>query len=138
MCRFFQLSMLVLGGKLIAIYLFSYTYDLTNTLQTNLTRPSFHLSTTSAVAHVQSVADHPFYDSSSEYDIRDVPTATSWRGSSTKKAAWGFNDTFVWNHFLLRSAFSDSMALEMETDSKKERSCWVLPLVHGFVDQASK
>lgn len=50
-------------------------------------------------------------------------------------AAWGFNDRFVWNHFLLQAAFKQP---DPEDENHGERSCWVLPLVHGYVDQASK
>jgi hypothetical protein len=44
-----------------------------------------------------------------------------------RQSFFGFNDKFIWNHHLLSSAFKDS----------SERSSWVLPLIHGFVDQAS-
>jgi hypothetical protein len=37
-----------------------------------------------------------------------------------------YNTMFMWNHYMLRSAFPDLT------------SDWVLPLVHGFVDQVSK
>jgi hypothetical protein len=36
----------------------------------------------------------------------------------------------MWNHHLLSPAFA--------LDEPKERSRWVLPLIHGFVDQASE
>jgi len=35
----------------------------------------------------------------------------------------------MWNHHLLKPAF--------ELEEPKGRSRWVLPLIHGFVDQAS-
>lgn len=65
-------------------FYFSYSYDITNTLQTNLTISPDH---------------------------------RKW------------NTRFMWNHHLLKPAF--------ELEEPKGRSRWVLPLIHGFVDQAS-
>jgi hypothetical protein len=66
-------------------FYFSYSYDITNTLQTNLT-------------------------------------------VSPENRKW--NTRFMWNHHLLEPAF--------DLEEPKGRSRWVLPLIHGFVDQASK
>jgi hypothetical protein len=66
-------------------FYFSYSYDITNTLQTNLT-------------------------------------------VSPENRKW--NTRFMWNHHLLAPAF--------DLEEPKGRSRWVLPLIHGFVDQASK
>ena len=66
-------------------FYFSYSYDITNTLQTNLTISPDH---------------------------------RKW------------NTRFMWNHHLLKPAF--------ELEEPKGRSRWVLPLIHGFVDQASE
>lgn len=65
-------------------FYFSYSYDITNTLQTNLTISPDH---------------------------------RKW------------NTRFMWNHHLLKPAF--------DLEEPKGRSRWVLPLIHGFVDQAS-
>lgn len=106
-------------------FYFSYSYDLTNTLQTNLTRPpgsSGHMKN-EARDKRHWVADHAFHEPSQPdvlYREADI------------KSAWGFNDRFMWNHFLLRPAFFAKIK------EKKEANCWILPLVHGFVDQASK
>ena len=64
----------------------SYTYDLTSTLQHNLTRPE----------------------------------------------AFGriYNDRFAWNYSMIARPFED-MGIQ------PTRSQWLLPLVHGHVDQAS-
>lgn len=70
--------------------LFSYTYDLTSTLQHNLTGSS------------RAVQDGP----------------------------WPFNDRYAWNFHMLTAAFGD-----METPHLKPQ--WILPLMHGHVDQAS-
>lgn len=87
-------------------FYFSYSYDLTNTLQINLVRST----------------PHPIY-----------------------------NTHFMWNYHLLKPAFDipevkdrdEETPLDAEgemekKDPSKKCSCWVLPFVHGFVDQASK
>ncbi|KAF8584424.1 hypothetical protein K439DRAFT_1646939 [Ramaria rubella] len=71
-------------------FYFSYTYDLTSTLQCNLTR-------------------------------RTESSVTSER--------WTFNDRFAWNHHMLEEAFG-------KRAEGVAKSHWVLPLVHGHVDQA--
>lgn len=71
-------------------FYYSYTYDLTNTLQTNLTMPN-------PLGHNEGVRR--------------------------------FNTRFMWNHHLLTPAFG----LE-----GGDVSGWVLPMIHGFVDQASE
>ena len=68
----------------------SYTYDLTSTLQHNLTRS---------------------------------------RLSPARR--WSMNDRFAWNHHLLTAAFGGS-------SPPSSRSHWLVPLIHGHVDQASK
>lgn len=104
-------------------FYFSYSYDLTNTLQTNLTRPSSHIPAETALRERRHcMADHAFHD---PLMLDSVKTEAETR------AAWGFNDKFMWNHFLLRPAFFEKIR------EKKDASCWVLPLMHGFVDQAS-
>ncbi|OWZ44073.1 polyphosphoinositide phosphatase [Cryptococcus neoformans c45] len=64
-------------------FYFSYSYDLTNTLQTNLT-------------------------------------------VSANNRRW--NTRFMWNHHLLSPAF--------DLEEPRGRSRWIIPLIHGFVDQA--
>lgn len=72
----------------LGIYFYhSYTYDLTSSLQSNLTRPL-------ATSRV-------------------------------------FNDRFVWNHHLMTKPFVGS-------ESPPKQPCWLLPLIHGYVDQASE
>jgi hypothetical protein len=74
-------------------FYFSYTYDITNSLQNNLTQP---------------------------------PLAKS--GQTDDSPGLLHNDMFVWNHYLLSSGFKNL----------NSRSGWILPLIYGFVDQASK
>jgi hypothetical protein len=80
-------------------FYFSYTYDLTKTLQDNLTHPA---------------------DTNTNADVLAA------------KTSWGYNEKFVWNHHLLLPAFAASEH-ESASDPTQE---WVLPLLHGFVDQA--
>ncbi|GBE87131.1 Polyphosphoinositide phosphatase [Sparassis crispa] len=69
-------------------FYFSYTYDLTSTLQHNLTRLGL-----------------------------PAPRGTV------------FNDRFAWNHHMLTTAFHDDKPPSL-------RAHWLLPLLHGHVDQA--
>ncbi|KAG8819015.1 phosphatidylinositol-3,5-bisphosphate 5-phosphatase [Serendipita sp. 399] len=72
-------------------FYFSYTYDITSTLQRNLT---------------------------------GTPKAES-------DGKWAFNERFTWNHHMLEDAFGS------HTDENGIiRSHWVIPLMHGHVDQA--
>lgn len=73
-------------------FYFSYSYDLTSTLQHNLTQ------------------------------IRVA-------SESQRSGVWPFNDRYAWNHHMLVDAFGG--------ENKGLKSNWVLPLVHGHVDQAS-
>ncbi|RPD60768.1 hypothetical protein L227DRAFT_501341 [Lentinus tigrinus ALCF2SS1-6] len=69
-------------------FYFSYTYDLTSTLQHNLTRSGL-----------------------------------------SPARQWSMNDRFAWNHHLLTSAFEGS-------SPPSSKSHWLVPLIHGHVDQA--
>lgn len=83
-------------------FYFSHTYDVTRTLQENMTGPR--------VAH---------------------------RIHST--SAWGYKEKFMWNYHLLVPAFSDCQCQrpdEPMASSQLAKRQWVVPLVHGFVDQA--
>ncbi|KAJ8588583.1 hypothetical protein M405DRAFT_901887 [Rhizopogon salebrosus TDB-379] len=68
-------------------FYFSYSYDITSTLQNNLTKPE--------------------------------------RFNATR---WPFNDRYVWNFHMIAAPFKDSPA--------GVRRPWLLPLIHGHVDQA--
>ncbi|KZT18255.1 polyphosphoinositide phosphatase [Neolentinus lepideus HHB14362 ss-1] len=69
-------------------FYFSYTYDLTSTLQHNLTQPD-------------------------GYQREHIP----------------FNDRFAWNYHMLTCAFESH-------DRPALKAHWLLPLIHGHVDQA--
>ncbi|KAI0727772.1 SacI homology domain-containing protein [Fomitopsis betulina] len=69
-------------------FYFSYTYDLTSTLQHNLTRAG-------------------------------LPPHRRWM----------INDRFAWNHHMLTFPFNDGK-------SPASKNHWLLPLIHGHVDQA--
>jgi hypothetical protein len=68
---------------------YSYTYDLSSTLQHNL-----------------SSCNRP------------------------RQGKWPFNDRYAWNFYMMTTAFENQGYLA-------SRSYWLLPLVHGHVDQAS-
>ncbi|KAI0340121.1 hypothetical protein BDW22DRAFT_1379536 [Trametopsis cervina] len=71
-------------------FYFSYTYDLTSTLQHNLTRPHAYRM---------------------------------------------FNDRFAWNHHMMTQPFP-SLFRERPRGSESTKFQWLVPLVHGHVDQA--
>ncbi|KAM0751709.1 hypothetical protein T439DRAFT_313088 [Meredithblackwellia eburnea MCA 4105] len=112
------------GVDLSKNFYFSYTYDLTHTLQHNLTSGSSTLLKST------------------------VPNASSPRkGTSSGGDKFStFNDKWVWNRHLLRPAFRSLMtgsggtaknpSLVGAASGMGKKSPWVLPLVHGFVDQA--
>ncbi|KAI6118116.1 SacI homology domain-containing protein [Pisolithus sp. B1] len=68
-------------------FYFSYSYDITSTLQLNLTKPN-----------------------------------------RFEKTKWWFNDRYVWNFHMLCSPFNDQ--------SPRGGQAWLIPLIHGHVDQA--
>ena len=76
-------------------FYFSYSYDITRTLQSNILRQ------------------------------RELFKLGKWYGSN--EDVMSYNDMFVWNHFLLQS----------EGKQPREMANWCVPIIHGFVDQAS-
>jgi phosphatidylinositol 3,5-bisphosphate 5-phosphatase len=78
-------------------FYFSYSYDITRTLQSNILRQ------------------------------RQLFDQGEWYGSTSDGVS--YNDMFVWNHFLLKAAGEGK---------DKEIAAWCVPIIHGFVDQASK
>ncbi|RUS32457.1 SacI homology domain-containing protein, partial [Jimgerdemannia flammicorona] len=72
-------------------FYFSYTYDITHTLQHNMTRP--------------------------------LPTAEdSGSGDGSRDSGMPYNEMFMWNHYLLKNAFTNF----------KNESDWILPIISGF------
>lgn len=114
-------------------FYFSYTYDLTKTLQDNLTAPPDERAST-----------------------KSSNGAAHHGGPLRPTTAWGYNEKFVWNHHLLQPAFGKSehhgaptaRAEAASSNSPDDADAgsgnssvgaaaeWVLPLVYGFVDQA--
>lgn len=83
-------------------FYFSHTYDITRTLQENMTGPR---------------VSHRIHSAS----------------------AWGYKEKFMWNYHLLVPAFSDCQHQHPDdpmASSLLAKRQWVIPLVHGFVDQA--
>lgn len=79
-------------------FYFSYTYDVTRTLQENMTGPRVNAE---------------------QFDI----------------CAWGYKEKFMWNYRLLKPAFDDCRDAK-SVDALHAKRQWIIPLVHGFVDQA--
>ncbi|MBW0463316.1 hypothetical protein O181_003031 [Austropuccinia psidii MF-1] len=97
-------------------FYFSYSYDLTNTLQ------SYFIHANSYSASI-SAFPRPSTTAANENSESNFTTA------NRRRVAWGFHDKFFWNHYLLLSAFGDSI-------DRPGGSPWVLPLIYGFVDQS--
>lgn len=97
-------------------FYFSYSYDITNTLQ------SYFIHSTSYSASLS--AFPPDLTGTSRQDDSDDLVRLKRR-----RVAWGFHDKFFWNHYLLLSAFGNSI-------DREGGSPWVLPLIYGFVDQS--
>jgi hypothetical protein len=94
-------------------FYFSYTYDITATLQQNLTQTRRSSLRTEAGAPIP------------------------------------YNDRFAWNHHMMiplvdRKYTDDASSIVGENVSsteslpRRQTSQWILPLMHGHVDQASK
>jgi phosphatidylinositol 3,5-bisphosphate 5-phosphatase len=77
-------------------FYFSYSYDITRTLQSNILRQ------------------------------RALFEQGKWYGSDAD--VMSYNDMFVWNHYLLKSDGANQL---------REMANWCVPIIHGFVDQAS-
>ncbi|CAG8525767.1 16366_t:CDS:10 [Cetraspora pellucida] len=59
------------------------------------------------------------------YDITHTLQHNMIRPSNRR--SFSYNEMFVWNHYLLENGFR----------SLKNNSDWILPVIHGFVDQSS-
>ncbi|KAI7860657.1 SacI homology domain-containing protein [Circinella umbellata] len=89
-------------------FYFSYTYDITNTLQKNDNN------------------DSDDDDNDNDNNTHNERINNSNDNNKSKNVPVEHNDMFVWNHYLLKSGFKDL----------NSRSGWILPLIYGFVDQA--
>ncbi|KAI8390279.1 SacI homology domain-containing protein [Blakeslea trispora] len=88
-------------------FYFSYTYDITNSLQNNLTQP-------------------PLAKPASHLNQEENSSSNNHNNNINNDPGLLPNDMFIWNHYLLSSGF----------ENLNSRSGWVLPLIYGFVDQA--
>ena len=91
-------------------FYFSYSYDVTNTLQQNAQDPSVL-----SYGH-RSV---PFDDLFKRRELRP-PAELSYVPEPVSR--------FMWNEFLLKPVYEQDEAISQE---------WILPVIHGFVDQAN-
>lgn len=97
-------------------FYFSYSYDLTNTLQSYFTHPSSYSASLGAFSPIR-------------FDPEESSSSSRAAGFDPRRVAWGFHDKFFWNHYLLLSAFGNTV-------DREGGSPWVLPLIYGFVDQS--
>lgn len=90
-------------------FYYSYSYDLTHTLQYNLSTPKrfIHDLEEKDVNLSSSISSNSLNNETQTYGIRTQP-----------------HKKFVWNHHLL----SDAVKAELHPD-------WVLYIIHGFIDQ---
>ena len=115
-------------------FYFSYTYDITNTLQVNMTGPPPGMDTLNNEKREAKENDdgdnNNNNNNNDNNDINDekVHNNNTDQDNKSTNVPVEHNDMFVWNHYLLKSGFKDL----------NSRSGWILPLIYGFVDQASK
>jgi hypothetical protein len=64
------------------------------------------------------------------YDITSTLQSNATSRNQSNSGPWPFTNRFAWNFHLFSAAFENP-----ERDAPKAR--WVLPLIHGHVDQAS-
>ena len=73
----------------------------------------------------------PTQDHSYTYDLTSTLQHNLTRAGLPQHRRWMINDRFAWNHHMLTSPFSDGKSPALKNH-------WLLPLIHGHVDQASK
>jgi hypothetical protein len=71
---------------------------------------------------------HPLYSYS--YDLTSTLQHNLTGAARAGEHAWPINDRFAWNFHMLTAPFKDH-------DPPPLKHYWLLPLVHGHVDQAS-
>ena len=92
-------------------FYFSYSYDVTNTLQQNAQDPS--------------LLSHGHHSVS----FRDLFTRRGLRPPAELSYVSKPVSRFVWNEFLLKPVYEQSDCVVSQE--------WILPIIHGFVDQAN-
>lgn len=119
-------------------FYFSYSYDITRTLQANMTRLRTFPSTPAKSSPVMSSLTSP---SAGSYPSSLSTTAAAAVSTEADMEADGEEDLdasalesgrnkmFVWNHYLLENGFGEHSAIDNQ---------WALPIMYGFVDQSSK
>ena len=68
--------------------------------------------------------------SSYTFDLTSTLQHNMTCSSAKSENGWSFNDRFAWNYHLLTAPFANR-------EHGPIKSHWILPLVHGHVDQAS-
>ncbi|KAF8306902.1 hypothetical protein DL93DRAFT_2065154 [Clavulina sp. PMI_390] len=98
-------------------FYFATGYDITSSLQANLT-------------------SHPYSPSTQSTNKSASPIPSpDW--------CWKFNDHFAWNHHMLADAFGPNRHVPEDdgaggggTAAEPISDCWILPMIYGHVDQA--
>ncbi|KAG0040319.1 phosphatidylinositol-3,5-bisphosphate 5-phosphatase, partial [Podila clonocystis] len=117
-------------------FYFSYSYDITRTLQANMTRlrtfPSTPVKSSPAMSSSTSPSARSYPSSSSTTAAATVSTEVDAEanGETDLDASVlesGRNKMFVWNQYLLENGFGEHLAIDNQ---------WALPIMYGFVDQS--
>jgi phosphatidylinositol 3,5-bisphosphate 5-phosphatase len=75
------------------------------------------------------------FDPSYTYDLTSTLQHNLAGSNRPRSKLWPFNDRFAWNFHLLSAPFEKYVEKHGRLPLKPH---WLLPLVHGHVDQASK
>ena len=66
------------------------------------------------------------------YDLTSTLQSNATSRNQSNPGRWPFTSRFAWNYHLFAAAFENS-----ESEAPKAHAHWVLPLIHGHVDQSS-
>lgn len=117
-------------------FYFSYSYDITRTLQANMTRlrtfPPTPMNTSPVMSSSTSPSAGSYPSSSSTTTAAAASTEAGVEPESetdldASVLESGRNKMFVWNQYLLENGFGEHSAIDNQ---------WALPIMYGFVDQS--
>lgn len=135
--RYLQMYQLV---DLTKNFYFSYSYDITRTLQANMTRlrtfPSTPVNTSPAMSSSTSPSAGSYPSSSSTTTAAAASTEAGMEPEAeadldASVLESGRNKMFVWNKYLLENGFGFGKHSAID-------NLWAVPIMYGFVDQSSK
>ncbi|KAG0349572.1 phosphatidylinositol-3,5-bisphosphate 5-phosphatase [Podila minutissima] len=115
-------------------FYFSYSYDITRTLQANMTRLRTFPSTPVKSSPAMSSSTWPSAVTNPSSSSTTVAASTEVDAEAEEEADLdaselesGRNKMFVWNQYLLENGFGEHSAINNQ---------WALPIMYGFVDQS--